>query len=99
MSFFIWTEGTCLLRPQPFCLEENEIGDILMAEHEAPGARTPRSHFSSVLSRREFLMRTGVGFGNLALTFLLAREAEANEARGTVINNPLARKAPMFPAT
>src|SRR5437868_76530 len=54
------------------------------------------AHFRPALSRREFLQRAGAGFGNLALTFLLAQEAEATGAKGKL--NPLAPKQPMFPA-
>lgn len=53
-------------------------------------------HFRPALSRREFLTRAGAGFGSLALTFLLAQEAEAN-AKATGKINPLAPKPPMFP--
>ncbi len=59
-------------------------------------------HMRPAFSRREFLTRAGVGFGSLALTFMLAQEAEA-EARvaakraGTAGKfNPLAPKTPMF---
>lgn len=54
-----------------------------------------RSHFQNALSRRDFLSRAGLGFGSLALSFMLADEARAN---GTAIRNPLAPKKPMFPA-
>lgn len=36
-------------------------------------------HFPNLRSRREFLTQTGVGFGGLALSFLLAQEAEAQQ--------------------
>jgi hypothetical protein len=45
-------------------------------------------------SRREFLERAGNGFGALALTHLLAREAAAESQKKT--HNPLAPKAPHF---
>jgi hypothetical protein len=60
------------------------------------------AHFRPAVSRREFLLRAGAGFGSLALTFLLAQEAEAEMraaakgGKGRV--NPLMPKAPMFPA-
>ncbi len=56
-------------------------------------ARQP--HFRPALSRREFLARAGGGFGSLALTFLLAEEADADAKRAGV-SNPLAPKAPHF---
>jgi hypothetical protein len=52
-------------------------------------------HFRSALSRREFLTRAGMGFGSLALTFMLAEEARA--ATGGKAINALAPKSPMFP--
>src|SRR5579862_3908383 len=56
-------------------------------------------HFQRALSRREFLLRAGAGFGSLALSFLLAQEAEADLKAGrTARLNPLAPKPPMFPA-
>ncbi len=59
------------------------------------------NHFRSALSRRDFLARAGAGFGSLALTFLLAEQAQADAKRagGKTRVNPLAPKAPMFPAT
>src|SRR5579859_254999 len=56
-------------------------------------------HFQRALSRREFLLRAGAGFGSLALSFLLAQEAEADvkAGRGPRLN-PLAPRPPMFPA-
>jgi hypothetical protein len=56
-------------------------------------------HFRPALSRREFLVRAGTGFGSLALSFMLAQEAMADTkpaAKGRY--NPLAPKNPMFPA-
>ena len=41
-------------------------------------------------SRRDFLVRSGLGFGSLAAGFLL----NASE-----VKNPLAARKPMFPAT
>src|SRR5947209_16475834 len=40
--------------------------------------------------RRQFLQRSGLGFGGLALSYLL---------QGAPTNNPLAAKAPPLPAT
>ena len=53
-----------------------------------------RNHFRQAFSRREFLMRAGLGAGSLALTCLLAQEAQA--ARKTVGTNPMSPKPPMF---
>ena len=56
-------------------------------------------HFRPALSRREFLTRAGAGFGSLALTFLLAQEAEAEaRATGKRPSSPLTPRPPMFPA-
>jgi len=57
-------------------------------------------HFRAAVSRREFLSRAGMGFGSLALSFLLAQEAEAQASRlaKTGRLNPLAPRRPMFPA-
>ena len=58
-----------------------------------------KGHFRPALSRREFLARAGTGFGSLALSFMLAQEALAEtKAGGKGHYNPLAPKAPMFPA-
>jgi hypothetical protein len=46
-------------------------------------------------SRREFLERSGLGFGRLALSVLLGLES----GRAASIGNPLAAKAPPLPAT
>lgn len=69
-----------------------------MSEHEATGGRSGRPHCRAVLPRREFLARAGSGFGSLALTYLLAQEAEAQQTGGKEGYNPLAQKTPMFPA-
>ncbi len=45
-------------------------------------------------SRREFLTRSGLGFGQLALTYLMGRGAA-----GAALTNPLAPKTPPLPAT
>ena len=60
------------------------------------------AHFRPSLSRREFLSRAGVGFGSLALTYLLAEEARAGQNPKSRTQNPkayspLAPKSPMFP--
>ena len=51
------------------------------------------------VSRREFLWQAGAGFGSVALTYLLAQEAEA-QTRGAddVVPSLLAAKPPMFEA-
>lgn len=53
-----------------------------------------RHHFRPSVSRREFLTRAGLGVGSLALTFLLAQEAQADVKKAPF--NPLAPKKPMF---
>ena len=54
-----------------------------------------RAHFPLAQSRRDFLLRAGGGFGGLALSWLLARDARAAEARAV---NPLAAREPHFKA-
>jgi hypothetical protein len=49
-----------------------------------------------VLSRRQWLARAGAGFGSLALAALLAEDARG--ARPGTGSNPLAPRAPHFPA-
>ena len=53
-------------------------------------------------SRREFLRRAGGGFGMLALTSLLGRDgllaSEAAAQHASAVTNPLASRAPHFPA-
>ncbi|MDX1933403.1 MAG: DUF1501 domain-containing protein [Capsulimonadales bacterium] len=51
-------------------------------------------HFGNAHSRRDFLLRAGVGFGSLALSALLAEEAQATDGRP----GPLSPKRPMVPA-
>src|SRR5579864_2533644 len=58
-----------------------------------------------VRSRREFLTKSGLGFGSLALTYLLERETafgavfpNSPAASASKIVNPLAPKAPDFRA-
>src|SRR5713101_4413012 len=46
-------------------------------------------------SRREFLERSGLGFGKLALSYLLGSQL----AKSAPTLNPLAATAPPFPAT
>jgi len=54
-------------------------------------------HMRPSSSRREFLERAGVGFGSLALAFMLAQEAEADVKRAGGSVSPLMPKPPMFP--
>jgi hypothetical protein len=54
------------------------------------------SHLPRAHSRRDFLFRAGGGFGGLALSWLLARDGQAGEAKPAA--NPLAARAPHFPA-
>jgi len=55
------------------------------------------NHFRSATSRRDFLARAGNGFGSLALSYLLARDATASEKDGArKLFNPLAPKPPHF---
>src|SRR6476469_3065923 len=64
-------------------------------EKREPGRAS--GHFRPALSRREFLTRAGMGFGSLALTFMLAEEARAAaSAVSTNMVNPLAPRPPMF---
>src|SRR5947209_13096980 len=54
-------------------------------------------HNSPPASRRDFLLRSGGGFGALALTYMLGLD----KSRGTAadsLSNPLAPKPPQFPA-
>src|SRR5437763_16381511 len=51
----------------------------------------------SIRSRREFLERAGCGFGQLALSYLLA--SQTSQAAPAAVINPMAPKAPHFPAT
>jgi hypothetical protein len=54
-------------------------------------------HFPTAPTRRDFLSRAGNGFGALALSYLLARDAEASEQnKSPKIVNPLAPKKPHF---
>ena len=57
------------------------------------------SHFRPAVSRRDFLKHAGAGFGSLALTFMLAHEAQAEVKRAAAAGrlNPLAPRQPMFP--
>ena len=48
-------------------------------------------------TRREFLTKSGFGFGSLALSWLIARN-QAAAAENAPAQNPLARKAPHFQA-
>ena len=51
-----------------------------------------------ILSRRDFLKRTGAGFGMLGLANLLSHEAFSSGALAAAPASPLALKPPMFPA-
>jgi hypothetical protein len=58
-----------------------------------------QSHMPLANSRRDFLFRAGNGFGALALSSLLARNAVAeSEEEGKKVVNPLAPKPPHFAA-
>jgi Protein of unknown function (DUF1501) len=57
-------------------------------------AGTP--HFEAAQSRRDFLLRAGAGFGSLALWSMLSRDAVSETT--VAATNPLAQKAPQFPA-
>src|SRR5437879_7685333 len=52
----------------------------------------------ALLSRREMLRNAGLGFGGWALLDLLARDGKLTAAPATATSNPLAAKAPHFPA-
>jgi hypothetical protein len=55
-------------------------------------------HVEHPTSRRDFLLRAGGGFGSLALAALLKRDIAAAEV-AAASTNPIAPKAPHFPAT
>jgi hypothetical protein len=61
-------------------------------------------HFPLAPTRRDFLAKAANGFGSMALSYLLARDAKASEAEGLArgedrkLLNPLAPKQPHFPA-
>src|SRR5258708_4637734 len=52
------------------------------------------SQLFAPVSRRTMLQRAAAGFGYVALQGLLGRE----QAQGAVVDNPIAPKAPQFPA-
>src|SRR5438552_17967362 len=60
----------------------------------------PLGHMPRARSRRDFLFQAGGGFGGLALSWLLARDAPGQErARNDQPNaNPLTARPPHFPA-
>jgi hypothetical protein len=58
--------------------------------------QTPTDHIPPAHTRRDFLCRAGGGFGALALSWLLARDGHAAGLKPAV--NPLAARAPHFPA-
>src|SRR5574341_434527 len=56
-----------------------------------------KDHFPSAATRRDFLFQAGNGFGALALSTLLARDAAASEKdNARKLFNPLAPKQPHF---
>jgi hypothetical protein len=58
---------------------------------------TIAEHLPAARTRRDFLVRAGNGFGALALSCLLEREAAASEQKNRpAMVNPLAPKAPHF---
>src|SRR5579862_4729224 len=57
--------------------------------------RTMSKHVIQPVTRREMLLQCSAGFGMMALAALLGEAAEAAPNRAL---NPLAPKAPMFPA-
>jgi hypothetical protein len=57
------------------------------------------SHFPIATTRCDFLARAAKGFGSLALSYLLARDAKAQDGGpDRKLFNPLAPKQPHFPA-
>lgn len=55
------------------------------------------NHIPAAQDRREFLMRAGNGFGGLALSYLMARDAQAADGQASKpIANPLAPRQPHF---
>ncbi len=55
------------------------------------------NHIPAAQDRREFLMRAGNGFGGLALSYLMARDAQAADGQANKpIANPLAPRQPHF---
>ena len=52
----------------------------------------------SLTTRREMLTQSANGFGMLALSAMLADEAKADVKINAPIQDPLAPKAPQFPA-
>lgn len=54
------------------------------------------SHIPTANSRREFLYQAGNGFGALALSYLMERNAVAESKQGKKPFNPLAPKSPHF---
>ncbi len=59
--------------------------------------KTVEAHFPQAATRRDFLSSAANGFGSLALSYLLARDAKASEgAQERKLLNPLAPKQPHF---
>lgn len=59
-------------------------------------SRAFATHWPRANSRREFLTRSAMGIGSIALTWLLHRDGWAADGKTPI--NPLAAKAPHFPA-
>src|SRR5262249_46638524 len=55
-------------------------------------------HLPRARSRRDFLFQAGGGFGAMALSWLLAGDGFASDARPTASANPLADRPAHFPA-
>ena len=59
--------------------------------------KNPLPHFPLAATRRDFLTRAANGFGSLALSYLLSRDAKALEAgQDQKLFNPLAPRQPHF---
>src|SRR2546430_1514289 len=64
-----------------------------------PPMNESKQHLPCACSRRDFLYRAGAGFGSLALSCLLAQDAQANPQsaiRNPQSTNPLAPKQSHF---
>src|SRR3954451_22110705 len=73
------------------------------ADSCAPSSKYTREHSSSledsIFTRRQFLERTGMGFGAMSLASILGLGAGASGAPlAAALANPLAPKQPHFPA-
>src|SRR5262245_14822486 len=59
--------------------------------------KNQRLHFPVATTRRDFLARAADGFGSLALSYLLSRDANAQKAgQDRKLFNPLAPRQPHF---